>query len=160
MGIDPLWLPNGITIPADFLAVSYTRSLVVIEDGIAVAVDGVEAARRQPSAVDLRCDIRSATVFDEAQKARIIAFKPLRADRRGVVRMECGEFESRPKNLNAARERLAHAIAEALATPVEVEPAPRIKRGRAGLVKVGPDGQPLPPKTPEPPPKKTRKPRA
>jgi hypothetical protein len=159
MGIDPLWLPNGLIVPAEFLAVSYTRNLVVIEDGIAVAVDGVEAARRQPSAVDLRCDIRSTSVFDEAQKARILAFKPLRADRRGVVRMECGEFESRPKNLNAARERLALALMDALATPVEVEPEPRKKRGRAGLVKVGPDGQPLPPKPVEPPPRRTRAPK-
>lgn len=156
MGIDPLWLLDRRVIPADCLAVSYTRSLVAVEDGVTVVLDGVEAARRQPSAVDLRVDIPRAPIFTADERARILAFKPLRADRRGVIRMECGEFESRPKNLSAARERMAEAIAEALATPVVPDAAPRKKRGRAGLLKVG-ESAPPPPEPPPPAPRRSRK---
>ena len=70
-------------------------------------------------------------------KARIVAWKPLRADRRGVVRVECGEFESRPKNLAAARERMANGILDALEAAAAAPPPPeeRKKRGRGGLFK-------------------------
>lgn len=144
MSIDPLWLLDRRVIPAEFIAVSYTRSLVAVEDGVTVVLDGVEAARRQPSAVDLRVDIARAPIFTADERMRILAFQPLRADRRGVIRLECGEFESRPKNLSAARERIAEAIAEALATPLVPEAPERIKRGRAGLLKPGQAGTPAP----------------
>jgi len=152
MAIDPLWLNDRRIIPAECLAVSYTRSLVAIEDGVTVVLDGVEAARRSPSAVDLRVDIVNAPVFTADERNRILAFQPLRADRRGVIRMEVGEFESRPKNLSAARERLAEAIAEALATPLIPETPERKKRGRAGLLKVG-DTTHTPPPAPPPAPR-------
>jgi len=136
MNLEPLWVDAGLIIPTDFLSVAYTRSLVTIEeDGEIVQLDGVEAARRQASSVELRLDVRGCTLLDEAQKVRIIAWKPLRADRRGVVRVECGELESRPKNLSAARERLASAIQEALDAPLEQPPEVRKKRGRGGLFK-------------------------
>lgn len=157
MSIDPLWLLDRRVIPAEFIAVSFTRSLVAVEDGVTVVLDGVEAARRQPSAVDLRVDIARAPIFTADERMRILAFQPLRADRRGVVRLECGEFESRPKNLSAARERMAEAIAEALATPLTPEAPERIKRGRAGLLKPGQAGTPAP--TPAPPASKPAKPR-
>lgn len=137
MSIDPLWLLDRRVIPAEFIAVSYTRNLVSVEDGVTEVMDGVEAARRQPSAVDLRVDIARVPIFTPDERMRILAFQPLRADRRGVVRFECGEFESRPKNLSAARERIAEAIAEALATPLIPLVPEKKKRGRAGLLKPG-----------------------
>ncbi len=158
MGIDPLWLTDRRIIPAECLAVSYTRSLVAIEDGVTVVLDGVEAARRSPSAVDLRVDIANAPVFTADERARILAFQALRADRRGVIRMEVGEFESRPKNLSAARERMAEAIAEALATPLVPEIPEKKKRGRVGLLKVGdPTGELRPAKSPASPAPRGRK---
>jgi hypothetical protein len=137
MSLEPLWVHDRLIIPTDFLSVSFTRSLVAIdEDGEVVHLDGVEAARRQASAVELRLDVKRCTSFSVAQKQRIVAWPPLRADRRGVVRVGCGEFESRPKNLAAARERLAHAILDALEAPPEAAPAEeRKKRGRGGLFK-------------------------
>lgn len=136
MNLEPLWVHDRLIVPTEFLSVSYTRSLVAIEDdGEIVHLDGVEAARRQASAVELRLDVRGCTVFSDPQKARIVAWKPLRADRRGVVRVDCGEFESRPKNLAAARERMAHAILDALEAPVEAPVPERKKRGRGGLFK-------------------------
>lgn len=135
MHLEPLWISERLIIPVDFMSVSYTRSLVSFEDGEAVPLDGVEAARRKASAVELRLDVKNCAQLGEAAKARIIAWKPLRADRRGVVRVDCDEFESRPKNLAAARERLAMAILDALDTPVEPPPPERTKRGRGGLFK-------------------------
>lgn len=136
MNLEPLWVHDRLIVPTEFLSVSYTRSLVAIEDdGEIVHLDGVEAARRQASAVELRLDVRGCTAFSDPQKARIVAWKPLRADRRGVVRVDCGEFESRPKNLAAARERMAHAILDALEAPVEAPAPERKKRGRGGLFK-------------------------
>ncbi len=135
MNLEPLWVSERLVIPTEFLSVSYTRNLVTIEDGEVVRLDGVEAARRRASAVELRLDVKNCAELGEAAKARIIAFSPLRADRRGVVRVSCDEFESRPKNLAAARERLANAILDALETPVEPPPAERKKRGRGGLFK-------------------------
>lgn len=139
--MEPLWLRDDFTIPTEFLSVSYTRNLVTIdEDGEAILLDGAEAARQKASAVELRLDVAGCTRFDAAEKARILAWRPLRADRRGVVRVECGEFESRPKNLAAARERLAMALLDALAAPEETTPAERKKRGRGGLFKRGTGG--------------------
>jgi len=136
MNLEPLWVHDRLIIPTDYLSVSYTRSLVAFEDdGEIVHLDGVEAARRQASAVELRLDVKGCSSFTDPQKARIIAWAPLRADRRGVVRVDCGEFESRPKNLAAARERLANAILDALEAPVEVPAPERKKRGRGGLFK-------------------------
>lgn len=157
MSIEPLPLLDRRVIPAEFIAVSFTRSLVAVEDGVTVVLDGVEAARRQPSAVDLRVDIVRAPVFTADERMRILAFQPLRADRRGVIRLECGEFESRPKNLAAARERMADAIAEALATPLVAEAPERKKRGRAGLLKPGQAGTPTPSPAPAAPAKPRRK---
>ena len=136
MNLEPLWVNDRLIIPTDFMSVSFTRNLTTIEDdGEIVTVDGAEAARRRASAVELRLDVKQCTSFDDAAKARIIGWKPLLSDRRGVVRVECGEFESRPKNLSAARERLANAILDALEAPVEVPPEERKKRGRGGLFK-------------------------
>ena len=136
MNLEPLWIHDRLIVPTDFLSVSFTRSLVAFDDdGEMVHLDGVEAARRQASAVELRLDVRGCTAFTDAQKARIVSWKPLRADRRGVVRIDCGEFESRPKNLSAARERMANAILDALEAPVEAPQPERKKRGRGGLFK-------------------------
>lgn len=135
--MEPLWIRNDLVVPIAHLAVSYTRALTRVEDGEVVVLDSVQAAKQNPSAVELRLDVRACDVFDEAQKAKIIAWRPLGADRRGVVRVTFGEAETRPKNLAGARERLADAILEALAAPepgADATPA-KAKRGRGGLFK-------------------------
>lgn len=136
MNLEPLRVGERLVIPAEFLSVSFTRKLLTIdEDGELVRLDGVEAARRKASAVELRLDVKNCTELGEAAKERIVSFEPLRADRRGVVRVTCDAFESRPKNLAAARDLLVQAIQEALDTPVEPPPPERKKRRRSGLIK-------------------------
>jgi len=124
--MEPLVVKQGLVIPIDHMSVSFTRSL----DG-----DAVEAARMTPSTVELRFDTRGCPGLEPEQVRRILAFPPLRADRRGTVRIVCGEFRSRVKNLDGARETLRGLLLEALATPVDDGPPARRKRGRAGLIK-------------------------
>jgi len=134
--IDPLPIREGLVIPSEFMSVSYTRSLVrTNEDGEREVVDGVEAARSMPSAVELRLDVKSCTTLDAAQKVKILAFRPLRADRRGVVRIMCADYDSRPKNLGGARQAMSYAIRDALLMAAEVPVEGRKKRGRGGLFK-------------------------
>ena len=138
--IEPLPVRPGLVIPAESLSVSFTRTMLRLDDSEREVMDGVEAARRQPSAVELRCNIRECPVLDEVAKAKILAWAALKADRKGVVRTACAEYESRPKNLGGARDAMAYAIREALeAAPPETPPADapigRPKRGRGGLFK-------------------------
>ncbi len=97
---------DGLTIPADFLSVSYTRDL---GDG-----GGAEAARQTPTNVELRLDVKRCEALDARQKGLILGHPELRADRRGTVRVGCDEFRSRTKNLEGARARLAFLLREAL----------------------------------------------
>lgn len=136
--IEALPILPGLEIPSEFLSVSYTRSLVRIgDDGEREVMDGVEAARRLPSAVELRCDIRGCTTLDDAQKDKILSHRALRGDRRGVVRTQCADYESRPKNLGGAREAMSYAIREALEAAAIAPASEKKKRGHAGLWKPG-----------------------
>ncbi|PKN56324.1 MAG: hypothetical protein CVU56_16505 [Deltaproteobacteria bacterium HGW-Deltaproteobacteria-14] len=125
--MEPLVVRQGLVIPIDHLSVSFTRTLE--------GADAAEVARTTPSTVELRFDTRGCSGFDPEDLRRILAFAPLRADRRGTVRVVCGDFRSRIKNLAGARELLRELLVEALRHPVEAAPAPRPKRGRAGLIK-------------------------
>lgn len=140
---DPLFIDYDHVVPPEFLAVSYTRDVSrPSENGGLEAMDGVEAARRSPSAVELRLDVSNCTSFSDEEKVRIIGFIPLRADRRGVVRVVYGDAETRPKNLSGARRTLADMIAEAMQTPLAGPVDPKPRRGRAGLIKTsGPNGR-------------------
>ena len=135
--MEPLWIRDDLVIPIAHLAVSYTRALTQVIDGEVIVLDSAQAAKQNPSAVELRLDVKACEAFDEAQKAKIIAWRPLGADRRGVVRVSFGEAETRPKNLAGARERLATTILEALAAPEAGQDATptKAKRGRGGLFK-------------------------
>ncbi|TNF22936.1 MAG: hypothetical protein EP329_28090 [Deltaproteobacteria bacterium] len=124
--MEPLVVRQDLVIPIDHLSVSFTRSL----DG-----DAVEAARSTPSTVELRFDTRGCPGLEPEDVRRILAFPPLRADSRGTVRVVCGEFRSRVKNLIGAREMLRELLLEAVAHPVSDGPPTRRKRGRAGLIK-------------------------
>ncbi|MCA9517705.1 MAG: hypothetical protein KC635_22350 [Myxococcales bacterium] len=123
--MDPLNVRRGFTIPADLLSTAYTRALAPDEDA-------AEAARKTPSVVELRCEVRRAHGLTPEELERIVSYRPLRADSRGTVRVSCGDFASRVKNLAGARELLRRLLLEALEPPPadDGEPeAPRPKRG-------------------------------
>jgi len=123
-------------IPPEFLAVSYTRHVTQPSDeGGLEAMDGAEAARRAPSAIELRLDVKGCDVFTDEEKRRIIAFKSLGADRRGVVRVIYGDAETRPKNLIGARKLITEFVCEAMQTPVAELSVDKPRRRKAGLTK-------------------------
>ena len=133
---DPLYIDGNHTIPSEFIAVSYTRHVTQPADsGGLEAVDGAEAARRAPSAVELRLDVQGCDLFTDEEKRRIVAFKPLGADRRGVVRVNFGEAETRPKNLIGARKLISDLVVEAMHTPIVEAQTEKPRRRRAGLIK-------------------------
>jgi hypothetical protein len=136
---DPLYVDPQHLIPPEFVSVSYTRPVTQrAEDGGLEAIDGALAAKRSASAVELRLDVKACPQFTEEEKARIVAFRPLRADRRGVVRVVFGDDRTRPKNLVGARKLLADLLVEAMRTPIAAPEAPKARRGRAGLIKQPP----------------------
>ena len=128
--MDALHVREGLTLPASSLSVSYTRDL---------GGEGTpEAARQTPTTVELRLDVPGSGCFDDAARAKVLAHPALQADRRGTVRVVFGELATRRRNLHEARRRLAALIIEALdrdASHAEATPAPRRRRGRAGLIK-------------------------
>ena len=125
--MEPLVVRAGLVIPIEHLSVSFTRQLE--------GDDAVAAARSTASTVELRLDTRGCPGFEPEALRRVLAFPPLRADRRGTVRAECGDQGSRVKNLAGARELLRELLNEAMATPVPEDPPEKRRRGRAGLFK-------------------------
>lgn len=118
--MEALTVRRGVTIPADLLSTAYTRAIAPDEDA-------VEAARRTPSVVELRCDVRRAPGLTPDELEKILRYRPLRADSRGTVRVSCAEFPSRVKNLAGARDLLRRLLLEALEAPEappEEPPAP------------------------------------
>jgi len=125
--MEPLVVRAGLVIPIEHLSVSFTRQLE--------GDDAVAAARSTPSTVELRFDTRGCPGFDPEALHRILAFPPLKADRRGTVRAVCGDLGSRLKNLAGARELLRELLLAALDTDPDDGPPQRRRRGRAGLIK-------------------------
>jgi hypothetical protein len=132
---DPLLVDPVHTVAPEFVSVAYTRAMVRFDGAGAEILDGAEAARHGPSAVELRVDVPGCGAFTAEEVARIVAFRALQADRRGVVRVTYGEGETRPKNLVGARKRMADLMCEAMQTPLPPAVTERPRRGRAGLIK-------------------------
>ena len=127
--MEPLILRGGRKVPADAISVSFTRDLG--------SDSGPEAARAIPSTVELRIDLRRWDGLPKQAKERLLSHPDLHRDRKGTVRLQCGEHASRGMNLEAARSFMVQCIQEAIddRVPVpEVEPTPE-RRGGAGLIK-------------------------
>ncbi len=128
--MEALIVRDGLTLPSDALSVSFTRDL-----GGEI---GPEAARRTPTTVELRLNVRACDALDEEARRRVLAHPALGGDRRGTVRVVYGELATRRRNLFEARRRLAELVIEALEHDPDQPPAsdslPR-RRGRGGLIK-------------------------
>ncbi len=127
----PLVIRKDLSVPGDYLSVAYTRDL---------GGEGTpEMARQTPTSVEFRLDVGRCELFKPAERERILGHPELRHDRRGVVRVQCSEFQTRRRNVEGARYHLAHLIRQALDGRIE-PPAgppvtPRPRRGRKGLIK-------------------------
>ena len=99
-------LPSGATIPADELVERFSRS----------SGPGGQSVNTSDTRVELLFDPAGSTAFTEPQRRRI-----LRALPPGPVSVVASEHRSQLRNRNAARERLAAILREAVAPP----PPPR-----------------------------------
>ena len=127
--MDTLILNNGRKVPPDAISVSFTRVLG--------GESGPEQAKSIPSTVEYRIDLRRWDALPKDAKERLLAHPDLQRDRKGTVRLRCGEFSSRGQNLQAARDFMAQCIQEAIddRVPQPEEQGPPPKRGGAGLIK-------------------------
>jgi ribosome-associated protein len=94
-------IPDGLVIAAAELVEQFSRS----------SGPGGQSVNTTDSRVELRFDVRESTALDEAQRRRAL-------ERLGpIVVVTASEHRSQLRNRNAARERLADRIREALAPP-------------------------------------------
>ena len=127
--MEPLILRGGRKVPADAVSVSFTRDLG--------SDPGPENARVTPSTVELRVDLRRWDGLSKAARERLLGHPDLRRDRKGTVRLKCGEHASRGLNLETARNFMVQCIQEAIddRVPEPLVEVKREKRGGAGLIK-------------------------
>ena len=122
-----LQITERIVFPAVAFVAAYVRDL---GDG-----DGADRARETASTVELRVDLSLCEGLSEAECSRLQAFPPLRADRRGILRVSFGENNSRTSNLRGAREVLVMMVRDGLGYDPdyeEPEPEPNTPSHRKG----------------------------
>ncbi len=103
-------IPHGLVVPATELTERFSRS----------SGPGGQGVNTTDSRVELLFDIRTSSVLTEAQRARVTALLAARAPG-GVISIVASQQRSQLQNRQAARERLAEVLREALAPP----PVPR-----------------------------------
>ena len=133
----PLKLINGFIIPESAISVSYTRNLDT-------EVDAAQGAKERASLVELRIDLRELPAFEDEQIERLKIHPEVTYDRRGIVRVSCGAFSSRQKNLEVARAIVVRALRQAMDDAMpdpEPDPWSLRRRSGAGLRKRKPDGK-------------------
>lgn len=101
-------IPHGFVVPGGDLTEQFSRS----------SGPGGQHVNTSDSRVQLSIDLGSTTVLTEAQRQRVI--ERLSAKLSGtVLTVSSDEQRSQLRNRNAARQRLAELLREALAPPVE-----------------------------------------
>jgi ribosome-associated protein len=118
---EPLEIRPGLTLPAEEIAVEFARS----------GGPGGQNVNKVETKVVLRFDVAGSRVLDDAQRARIASRMRSRMNGRGELLVACDEHRERARNWNAARERLAALLREAL----RVEKPRRATRPTAGSVR-------------------------
>ncbi len=99
-------LPRGLVIPDAELVERFSRS----------SGPGGQSVNTTDSRVELRWDVASSTVLDDAQRARLLARLAARIVD-GELVVVASEQRSQWQNRTAARSRLAYLVAEGLTPP-------------------------------------------
>lgn len=89
---------------------------------------GGQGVNTTDSRVELRFDVQRSTVFDDAQRARLLRVLEPRL-RHGCLRLVTATRRSQAQNRAEARERLAQILRTALAPPPPPRRATRPTRG-------------------------------
>lgn len=83
---------------------------------------GGQHVNKASTAVQLRFDIRSSSVFDEQQRTRLLAVRDRRISGDGVVVIKAQRFRSQEKNRQDALARLAVLLQNGLAIQTPRKP--------------------------------------
>ena len=117
-------IPHGLVIPAGEMTEQFSRS----------SGPGGQHVNTSDSRVQLSFDIGSTTVLTEAQREQV--FQRLSAKLSGVVlTVSSEEQRSQLRNRNAASQRLAELLREALAPPVDRRPTRPSRNSRRRRVR-------------------------
>lgn len=110
-------LPRGLVIPDAELVERFSRS----------SGPGGQSVNTTDSRVELRWDIANSAALSPDQRARLLAgLGPRVVD--GALTVVASEHRSQLQNRTAARARLAHYVADALAPPPPARRATRPSR--------------------------------
>jgi len=105
-------ITTGIYIPEDALVFKVSRS----------SGPGGQNVNKLSTRVTVLLDVSGCSSLSDAQKRRILARLPNRADKNGVIRVVSQKHRTQKANRRAAVERLRQLLAEALKTrPVRIE---------------------------------------
>jgi len=107
MATDALEIGNGIVIPANELDETASRS----------RGPGGQHVNKTSTRVSLRWSVVRSAVLGPLQRARLIARLGPRLTRTGDLVVHADGARSRARNREAARERLAELVADALRVP-------------------------------------------
>ncbi|TSI18745.1 alternative ribosome rescue aminoacyl-tRNA hydrolase ArfB [Brevibacterium aurantiacum] len=101
-------IPQGLVVPSSELMEQFSRS----------SGPGGQHVNTSDSRVQLSVDLGSTTVLSESQRDRVLQRLATRLSGT-VLTVSSEQQRSQLRNRNAARERLAELLREALAPPVE-----------------------------------------
>lgn len=110
--MDSVTINQKLSISVSFLTFSFSRS-----NG-----PGGQNVNKLNTRVSVSLDVENCSCLTDTQKRKLVQKLRIRMDKQGVLQVTCQEYRSQHANRNAAVQRLAELIAEAL-RPIKVRKA-------------------------------------
>jgi ribosome-associated protein len=105
--MEDLTIRDDLVVPGALLAFSAVRA----------SGPGGQNVNKVSSKVDLRFEFARWPALDDATRARLVSLPGVRLDAEGRLIVVCQEYRDQPRNLAAARERVASLVLAALVRP-------------------------------------------
>ncbi len=102
--MDSLFINPKLSIPESLLTYTFSRS----------SGPGGQNVNKLNTRVTVSLDVADCPVLTETQKRKIRQKLKHRMDNQGILQVSCQEYRSQYANRNAAKQRLAELLAEAL----------------------------------------------
>lgn len=91
---------------------------------------GGQHVNKSSTRIELIWDVRSSRTLSAAQRSRLTAKLATRLDSEGILRIVASDFRSQTRNRDAAEDRLARLVRQALAVP---KPRKKTRPTRGGV---------------------------